>query len=82
MEKDYRRARTEYEAARGIDPRHQAPHIAIGFVDLLRGGTADLEALATAAARRGDDERDPWWAYQSGAVDEETLDWLAAQVKR
>ncbi len=82
VEKDYRRARTEYEAARGIDPRYQAPHIAIGFVDLLRGASVDLEGLATAAARRGDDERDPWWAYQSGAVDEETLDWLAAQVKR
>jgi hypothetical protein len=80
--KDYPRARSEYEAARELAPKHQAPYIAIGFVDQLSGASAGLEAVATAAARSGDDERDPWWGYQNGALDEDTLDWLSAQVKR
>ena len=82
VEKDFSRARTEYEAARAEAPQFQTPHIAIGFVAQMSGDAAALKELSAAAARPGETDRDPWAGYQNGGLDEETFEWLRAKVAR
>jgi tetratricopeptide (TPR) repeat protein len=82
VERDLVAARNEYEAARVAGPGYQTPYVALGFVAQLLGERDGLHNLAAAAARSEDRERDPWWGYRNGALDEEALAWLRAQVTR
>lgn len=82
VEKNLVAARNEYEAARVAAPGYQTPYVALGFVAQLLGESDGLHNLAAAAARPEERERDPWWGYRNGALDEEALAWLRAQVSR
>jgi tetratricopeptide (TPR) repeat protein len=78
---DLATARVEYRQALVAGPECQTPYVALTFVEAALGHTdvardliAHYAALSTEAAA------DPWWFYQNGGVDEESLVSLRQQV--
>jgi hypothetical protein len=74
-------ARAEYREALAIGPRCQTPYIALAFVEQALGHDGTARDLMTRyAALSPDTAADPWWFYQNGGLDEESLVWLRQQV--
>jgi hypothetical protein len=74
-------ARLEYHDALAICPECQTPYISLTFVEQALGhNEAARDLMARYAALSPDAAADPWWFYQNGGIDEESLDWLRQQV--
>jgi hypothetical protein len=74
-------ARLEYHEALAFCPECQTPYISLTFVEQALGhGEAAHDLMARYAALSPDAAADPWWFYQNGGIDEESLDWLRQQV--
>jgi tetratricopeptide (TPR) repeat protein len=83
-EHDFASARHEYEAALELGPSWETPYIALTFVEQAMGRdeiARELMARFAAGSNRPVPD-DPWWTYQSGGLDEESLVWLREQVMR
>jgi tetratricopeptide (TPR) repeat protein len=80
---DLAAARVEYLDALSIGPDCQTPYIALTFVEQAMGyGDSARELMARYAALSKDTTPDPWWAYQNGEIDAESLVWLRQQAMR
>jgi hypothetical protein len=74
-------ARREYSDALAIAPDCQTPYVALTFVEQAMGhADAAHELMARYAALSKDAAADPWWDYQNGGLDAESLVWLRRQV--
>jgi tetratricopeptide (TPR) repeat protein len=74
-------ARREYSDALAIGPDCQTPYIALTFVEQAMGhDAAARDLMARYAALSMDASPDPWWDYQNGGIDQESLVWLRQQV--
>jgi tetratricopeptide (TPR) repeat protein len=74
-------ARREYSDALSIGPDCQTPYIALTFVEQAMGHDASArELMARYAALSKEATPDPWWDYQNGGIDQESLIWLRQQV--
>jgi predicted negative regulator of RcsB-dependent stress response len=78
-------ARQAYAAAQGLAPGRQTPLLALSHLEESLGNVLQarrlLAPLAVAAGNSAGD-RDPWWSYQNGGLDEEGLAWLHAYVRQ
>ncbi len=82
-ENDFTHARLEYEAALKLAPGFQTPYIALSFAELMSGASSQARRTAGAIADLPKPaDPDPWWAYQNGGIDAESLQWLRARVQR
>jgi tetratricopeptide (TPR) repeat protein len=80
---DLAAARVAYLDALSIGPDCQTPYIALTFVEQAMGhGDSARALMARYAALSKDTTRDPWWAYQNGGIDAESLVWLRQQAMR
>jgi len=81
-QRDYQAARQEYQAALEIMPSCQTPYIALAYVERLTGHDAAVAELFErfASWQSSPLEADPWWAYQNGGLDEDSLAWLREKV--
>jgi tetratricopeptide (TPR) repeat protein len=78
---DLATARAEYREALAIGPTCQTPYIALTSVEEAMGhDVAARDLMARYAALSADAAPDPWWFYQNGGIDEESLGWLRKQV--
>jgi hypothetical protein len=76
-------ARREYEAARMDMPGAQTPYFALSHLDEAAGNAGRArETLAQFTRRESSASADPWWGYQNGALDDDTLQWLIAYVRQ
>jgi tetratricopeptide (TPR) repeat protein len=74
-------ARAEYREALTIGSECQTPYISLAFVEQALGhDEAARDLMARYAALSPDAAADPWWFYQNGGIDEESLAWLRQQV--
>jgi Flp pilus assembly protein TadD len=74
-------ARAEYREALALGPACQTPYIALAFVESALGHDgAAHDLMERYAALSADAALDPWWFYQNGGVDEDSLIWLRGQV--
>lgn len=80
---DFAAAQVEYRAALAIGPACQTPYIALTFVEEALGhDVAARDLMARYAAVSTEAALDPWWFYQNGGIDEESLIWLRQQVRQ
>ncbi len=82
FERDYTSARQAFQAALAIAPMCQTPYIALAFVERMTGHDEAAHALFERFAdwQSAPLESDPWWAYQNGGLDDDSLVWLRAKV--
>ena len=73
-------ARASFERALAIAPQSQNAVAALSFVELMAGRTGRAEEIARAYT--GTKLDDAWWAYKTGALDIEGLQWLRQRVRR
>jgi tetratricopeptide (TPR) repeat protein len=82
-ESDFTHARLEYEAALKLEPGFQTPYIALSFAEQMVGESSQARQTARAmVALPKSTDADPWWPYQSGGLDYESLLWLRTRVQR
>jgi tetratricopeptide (TPR) repeat protein len=78
---DFATARADYRAALAIGPACQTPYIALSSVDAALGHDVTArDLMARYAAVSAEAAPDPWWFYQNGGIDEESLVWLRQQA--
>lgn len=83
FERDTAGARREYEAALALAPQYQTAYVALGFVESMSGHDARARELAARlAGLTPTPEGDPWWSYQNGGLDFDSLKWLRARIVR
>jgi Flp pilus assembly protein TadD len=75
-------ARSAYEAAMALAPGRQTALLAMSHLEETAGNVARARALLAPLASGGADDEDPWWTYQNGGLDEETLAWLRDYVRQ
>ena len=82
-ESDFTHARLEYGAALKLAPGFQTPYIALSFAEQMTGASSKARQTAGAMVDLPRSvDADPWWEYQSGGLDADTLLWLRARVQR
>jgi tetratricopeptide (TPR) repeat protein len=81
-QRDYVAARQAFQAALEAKPTCQTPYIALAFVERMTGHDDNARALFErfASWQSAPLEADPWWAYQNGGLDNDSLVWLRAKV--
>jgi tetratricopeptide (TPR) repeat protein len=81
-ERDYAAARSAFHAALEAKPMCQTPYIALAFVERMTGHDDAARTLFErfSSWQSAPLEADPWWAYQNGGLDEDSLLWLRAKV--
>ena len=79
---DAQAARQAYEAAQALAPGRQTPLLALSHLEERLGNAAEARRLLAPLASSGASSEDPWWSYQNGGVDEETLAWLHDYVRQ
>src|SRR5579864_7762286 len=81
FQNDFTGARVEYREALAIGPECQTPYISLTFVEQALGhADTARDLMARYAGLSPDAASDPWWFYQNGGIDEESLAWLRQQV--
>jgi tetratricopeptide (TPR) repeat protein len=70
----------DYEAARTIGPACQTPYIALARVETALGNTSRAHEIAVALSTVTSRTEDPWWNFQVGGVDDESLRWLRQEA--
>ncbi|MGE3402123.1 MAG: tetratricopeptide repeat protein [Vicinamibacterales bacterium] len=80
--RDAATARQSYEAARALAPGRQTPLLALSHLDESLGDVAAARRLLAPLAAAAPAAGDPWWSYQNGGLDEETLAWLHDYVRQ
>ena len=79
--KDLERARSEFEAAKGVGP-YQTAYIALGRVEESLGHGDRARTLAAEYAQLESTREDPWWDYRIGGGITGALDWLRHEARR
>lgn len=74
-------ARRDYEAAMALDPAGQTARLALSHLAEASGDARRARQLV-AVTGRADGSVDPWWIYQNGGLDRDTLQWLIDYVRR
>lgn len=77
---DFAGARRSFERALAIAPQSQNAVVALSFTELMSGRTERAREIAQAFTSSSPD--DVWWAYKTGVLDVEGLQWLRQQVRR
>lgn len=76
-------ARQEYQAALAEEPGAQTPYLALSHIEEALGNAVRArELVAQFVQRGGQAAADPWWGYQNGELDADTLRWLIDFVRR
>jgi hypothetical protein len=79
---DVATARREYAAAMTALPGCQTPYLALSQIEEAAGNLPRARDLVSQVARLGNDAvADPWWTYQNGGLDRDTLQWLIDYVR-
>jgi tetratricopeptide (TPR) repeat protein len=78
---DFPGAIRSFERALAIAPRSQNAVVGLAFAEMMAGRTEQARKVAQAftGARQADDA---WWAYKTGALDFEGLQWLRQRVRK
>jgi tetratricopeptide (TPR) repeat protein len=81
-QRDYAAARQAFQAALELRPMCQTPYIALAFAERMSGHDAAVGELFErfGAWQSAPLEADPWWAYQNGGLDDDSLEWLRERV--
>jgi tetratricopeptide (TPR) repeat protein len=81
-QRDYAAARQAFQSALETKPMCQTPYIALAFVERMTGHDDAARTLFErfSSWQSAPLEADPWWAYQNGGLDDDSLAWLRAEV--
>jgi hypothetical protein len=72
----------QYDSARALGGRFQTAYVAVSRVNEALGHRDRARAVAQEYAMLEEKAEDPWWDFNIGGFDVETLAWLRAEVRR
>jgi tetratricopeptide (TPR) repeat protein len=73
-------ARTSFERALAIAPQSQNAVVALSYVEMMSGRAGRAQQIARGFTSAPLDEA--WWAYKTGTLDIEGLQWLRQRVRK
>ncbi|MGE0866043.1 MAG: hypothetical protein AB7P34_19245 [Vicinamibacterales bacterium] len=79
--REYDAARTAYEHAMILVPVSQAATVALGHLDVMAGRPDRAQERARAFLAKPS-VPDPWWTYENGGIEWESVYWLRRRVRQ
>lgn len=79
--REYDAARVAYEQAMALVPVSQAATVALGHLDVMAGRPSRAQERARAFLAKPS-VPDPWWTYENGGIEWESVYWLRRRVRQ